>query len=303
MSEPNVECAVENKGNGAGMLRCLKRGDIVVMGVWALLLIYMYIPTFTKWYTEWTRPETYYSHAFLVPIISAFIIWIKRKDLAETAVKPSWTGFLIVVPSLLVFMIGVWSGATAFQSMVFPLIVFGSVVAIFGREIARKLRFPIGYLYFMCVMPGFLITAVSFRIQVLSTIGAAAIMKLIGLNVVRSGVNIIVPNMVDPVQVGQPCSGFRLLISLLALCILMIYLVEGPRWGKAVLLIITIPLSVVLNSIRVAMIALVGNYMGVNAMHSFHDWSGYIMLVLAMVSIFYIARLVKCREFKSIASS
>ena len=304
MSESKApDCAVEKVGNKEGTLRCIKRVDLITIGLSIVALFYLYAPTFKSWYIAWTKEESYYSHAFLVPIISGFIIWLKRKDLAETVVRPSPIGYLIVIPSLLFALVGMWSGATAPQSMVFPLIIFGSVISLLGLQIARKLVFPIGYLYFMCVLPEFIIEALSFRIQVLSTIGATAMMRLIGLDVVRSGVNITVPNLIDVVQVGQPCSGFRLLISLLALCILIIYLVDGPKWGKAILLLFTLPLSVLLNSIRVAMIALVGNYMGVEAMLGFHDWSGYIMLVLAMISLFLLARLVKCREFSSILSS
>ncbi len=108
---------------------------------------------------------------------------------------------------------------------------------------------------------------------------------------------ILLPNV--EVMVGAPCSGFRLLISLFAFTVLYTYLLEGPWWGRTLLVVFTLPLSLLVNSIRITLIALVGEFMGSEAMHSFHDYSGYIVLILAFLVLVSFGRLVKCRKFNS----
>ncbi len=279
------------------LLSDLKLMDIIPIVICVGLILWLYWSVFHNWYDTWMAKESYYSHGVLVPFISAFIIWLKRKHLMRARVAPAPIGYVLLVPSLLVCMVLSWAGGVNLQGLMFPVLMGGLVLVLFGREVGRILRFPVGYLFFMCVLPGDVLTKLSFRIQVISTMGATMMLKLMGLDAAREGVAIHLPNV--EVMVGTPCSGFRMLISLFAFAVLLAYLKEGPRWGRASLVAMTLPLSILLNSLRVTMIAMVGEYMGTDAMHTFHDYSGYIVLALAFVALSLFARLVKCQKFNS----
>jgi exosortase len=271
------------------------------MAVAVILLLLLYHRVFDYWYVEWMKKESYYSHAILVPFISAFIVWLKRKQILETPLGNWPLGYVLILPSLFVFLIMTWAGGSSLQGLVFPFILFGLVLVFFGSAMGRQLRFPIGYLFFMCVLPGDVLTKLSFRIQMISTMGATGILRLLGYDAVREGAAITLPNI--EVMVGAPCSGFRMLISLFAFAFLLAYLKEGPRWGRASMIVVTLPLSVILNSLRIMMIAVVGEHFGSDAMHAFHDYSGYIVLALAFVALSLFARLVKCQRFSSMLVS
>ncbi len=261
----------------------------------------LYMPTFQSWYHAWMAEESYYSHGILIPVISLFIIWLKRNEIASKIVQPDMLGYLLILPSLMIVVLMNWAGGTSVQGFTFPIFIGGIVILLFGRAIAKSAVFPIGYLYFMCVLPGFLLVLLSFRIQVLSTIVATSMLRGLTIDAYREGVSIVLPNI--EVLVGAPCSGFRLLISLFAFSTLFVYLKEGPTWGKIGLIVVTLPLSVLLNSIRIALIAIVGEFMGSDAMHAFHDYSGYIMLLLAFISLSLLSRLFKCQKFNSMLTS
>lgn len=282
-------------------LKDLRWPDLVPIAVAVMLLLWLYDRIFDFWYIQWMREESYYSHAILVPFISGFIVWLKRKQILETLLGASKLGYLLLLPSLFIFVIMTWAGGSSLQGLVFPFILLGLVFVFLGPAMARQLRFPIGYLFFMCVLPGDVLTKLSFRIQMISTMGATAALRLIGYDAAREGAAINLPNI--EVMVGAPCSGFRMLISLFAFAVLLAYLKEGPRWGRASMVFVTLPLSIILNSLRVVMIALVGEHFGSDAMHSFHDSSGYIVLALAFVALSLFARLVKCRKFSSMLVS
>jgi len=279
----------------------LKWTTYIPIGASLALLAWLYMPIFQWWYRMWMADESYYSHGILVPFISAFVVWLKRKQLKGIPVQAYAPAYLVIIPNLLIVVFMFWAGALSVQGLVFPLLLGGLVLVILGRSMARELAFPIGYLYFMCALPGFILTILSFRIQMLSTMGGTVLLRALTFDAYREGATITLPNI--EVLVGAPCSGFRLLIALFALSVLFVYLKEGPWWGKAILIGLTLPLSLVLNSIRIAMIAIVGEFMGSDAMHAFHDYSGYLMLVLAFIALFWLARLVKCEKFNSMLVS
>ena len=275
----------------------IRRDELVLITVGLALMIWLFVPTFKWWYGVWMRDESYYSHGILVPLISGFIVWLKRDLLKKIPVEPAMQGIMLLIAALIATIAASWIDTASIRGLMFPVVIVGLCLALFGRKITRELAFPISYLYFMCVLPGFILTMLSFRIQMLSTMGATLILRILTFDVQREGAIIMMPN--TEVLVGAPCSGFRLLISFLALSVLLAYLVEGPKWGKALIIAFALPLSLFLNSVRIALIAIVGELMGAKAMHSFHNYSGYIVLLAAIVLIHLFSRLVKCRGFNS----
>lgn len=279
----------------------LRLGEIVPLGVCVVLLIWLYVPVVKNWYMEWMKEDSYYSHGILVPFISGFLVWLMRKRLADIPIRPDRWGYVILALFLPVVPLMTWAGATIPQGLVFPFIIFGLSLVLLGREMTKQLWFPIGFLFFMCVLPGDILVKMSFRIQMLSTAGAALVLKLLSLDASREGAVISLPSIT--VQVGAPCSGFRLLISLFAFSSLFAYLVEGPLWSRLALVGITLPLSLVLNVIRITLIGLVGEFMGEHAMHVFHDLAKFLVVVLAFVALWFIARWLKCQKFNSMLLS
>ena len=267
-----------------------------------LLVGLLYWPTFTWWYGDWMNKESYYSHGILIPPISLFIIWLQKQRLKSIPLRPDALGFAIVLLGLVCTLVATLASARTVIGLPFPLVLFGMVLVLFGRQMARQLAFPIGYLYFMCVLPAFLITMLSFRIQMLSTAGATLMLRALSFDAYREGAMIIMPNL--PVYVGAACSGFKMSVTLVAITTLFLYVTEGPRWGRVVLLVSTLPLAVFVNSVRIALVSIVGEYSGSGPMQFFHDnVAPYIEIVMAFALLLLIGRLVKCLKFNSMLMS
>jgi exosortase/archaeosortase family protein len=60
---------------------------------------------------------------------------------------------------------------------------------------------------------------------------------------------------------------------------------------------VSLPLSILVNSIRIMMIGVAGEIAGSSIAHAFHDWSGLISLVLCAVLLFSFAKAMKCKTF------
>lgn len=266
----------------------------IPFAVCMVLVAWLYFPIFRWWYGNWTAKESYYAHGPLIPLISILILWLRSRELKQVSTNPDTRGYVFVVGVLALAVFGYWLGPESLIGLTFPLLISAMTFLFLGWAMAKELAFPTGFLYFMCVMPASIFVPLAFRIQVLSTIGATAVLRGLTFDVVRRGVIIVMPSIT--VQVASECSGFRLLIGTVAFAVLAAYLVNGPKWGKAVLLLATLPVTVILNTLRIALVCLVGEYFGENVMHTVHDYSGLVMVAVAFLILLRLARLVKCRE-------
>ncbi len=287
-------------GNGGTVryLRDLRPAEIVSMLVAFGVMLWVYTPVFVSWWGQWMKKDSEYSHAPLIPFISIFLIWLLWKQLLDAPVKPSASGWFFIVPSLVVMLVMSWAGATNPQGLFFPVLIWGMVIVMLGRAVAKIISFPIAYLYFMCTVPGDILTKITFPIRMISTVGATTILNLFGYQADRIGTEISLPNIV--VNVASACSGFKTLIAMLALAVLFAYLIEAPLWRRGLLVAIMMPMTIVLNSLRITAVALVGNYWGAEAMMYFHDYfSGLLMIAASILILFLLARLFKCLRFNS----
>ena len=287
---------------GAITIQDLRWPAYVPIAACLSLVTWLFRPVFIMWYKSWMMKESYYSHGILIPAISLFLIWLNKKKLKTIPIGSCLPGYLVILAAIIVIIFSTLVNSLTITGLTFPLLLAGMVMVVLGRHLARQLAFPIGYLYFMCTLPGTILTIVSFRIQMLSTMGATLLLKALTFDASREGTMIIMPNL--PVYVGPACSGFRMSVTLVAITVLLLYITEGSRWGRAALFFSTLPVAVFVNSVRIALVSIVGEYQGSESMQFFHDnIAPYIEIVMAFALLILIARLVKCLKFNSILLS
>jgi len=76
----------------------MKRDNLMKIIILSVLTIFAYIPSFIWMVDRWTVRDTCYSHGFLVPLLSAFLVWQKREKLAKLKISPSNSGWLLLGP-------------------------------------------------------------------------------------------------------------------------------------------------------------------------------------------------------------
>jgi exosortase len=273
-----------------------KKFVIAATAISVIAVAVAYRGVFDFWWRKWTEPESYYSHAFFVPIAAVFITWYNRRSLAVQPVRACGWGFLVAFAAVAMGSIG-WLGASgSLMGLMLPAFLLGAILAVLGRAPAKGLAFPVLFLYFMCVLPRSAIAFLSVRAQLISTAGAAAWLHMGGVRAVQQGVDLTLDHV--SVTVGSGCSGFRLLISLLMVATFLANMRRGPLAGRLSLVLVTIPLGILLNSVRVTLIALVGEHFGTKQMLMFHDWSAYPLLLIAAALLIVISRVFGCRRYR-----
>src|SRR5205085_11603535 len=105
-------------------------------------------------------------------------------------------------------------------------------------------------LAFMIPLPDFLYQSVSAQSQLISSQLGVAIIRLFGISVLLEG------NVIDlgsyKLQVVEACSGLRYLYPLLSVGFLMAYMYPAALRWRLLLLLSTIPITVITNSMRIA---------------------------------------------------
>jgi exosortase len=235
----------------------------------------------------WTDPN--FSHGFLVPLFSAFVLWRDRKRLAALTAKPSWFGAVVIASSLAMLIVGTL-GAEFFlarASLVF--LVGGTVIFFLGWAYFRAVLFPWACLFLMIPIPSIIFNQITLPLQFLASRVAAGGLTAIGIPVLRQGNIIALPT--TQLEVAEACSGIRSLVSLGTLAVIYGYLVNENAWRRVALFIAAVPVAVVANGARVAFTGIVAQYWNPDkAQGFFHEFSGWVIFLVSVSMLFLVHR-------------
>jgi len=230
----------------------------------------------------WADPN--YSHGFLVPLFSAFLIWHQWDALKRLAPSGSWLGLPVLFGGIVMLVLGDIAAEEFLLRTSFIVLIAGLVLFHLGAEIFRRVAFPIAFLLFMVPLPALVFNAIAFPLQELAAHNAEWTLDLLGVPVLRDG-NVIHLKDVS-LGVTEACSGIRSLISLLALAVAWAYLTL-PKVGLMVVLVASaVPITIVANAGRVVLTGLVSQYFdAAYAQGFFHSFSGWIIFLFAFVCL------------------
>jgi len=252
------------------------------------LILYSLHPGIT-WLTDSWRYDPFYSHGFLVPLISLFIIWRKRNELR--AGEDEGIGIYVLGFGLLLYAAGIFLRSPHTSALSLIPVLSGLIMHFYGKEVMKKILFPVCFLIFMIPLPG--LNVISFHLQHLTSISAAFMVKTMGVEIYRSGIELYVHGC--QILIGTACGGLRGIISLLMVAAVFVYVLRGSVKRKTILLVLTIPVAILSNIIRVTSAVLVANSCGCEtAMKFFHDYSGILLFIISVIVLIGAAKILKC---------
>lgn len=237
----------------------------------------------------WFQEDSYYSHGPLIPFIAGYILYDRREKLANIPIKSAMPWAILLIPAFYLVMLASRTGMAGQLSYLFLFSMVISVVAIAGWRLAIA-TLP-GTLYFIFMLPfgRGLLDKYTAAFQHISTDITFNIIKLTGLSVLKLETNqILVGNYT--LYVAAACSGLHLLLAMTAFMVFFV-LIGRLAWYKNLFLFaIILPLCLLINGLRVAMIGMVGAEFGDQWGAKFHDWSGYLSIVICFLILMKITR-------------
>jgi len=246
------------------------------------VVIALYAPVLKQLVDQWYN-DADYGHGFLVPVLSAYLIWQRRDKLRLVKRYPSAWGMIIVIMSIGILFAG-RLGAELFLTRISLLgTICGIIVYFCGGALLRAMAFPMAFLLFAIPIPVILYNEIVFPLQLVASKFATWCLETLSLfPVMREGNVLILPGM--KLEVVEACSGIRSLMSLLALAAGFGYLMERSIPVRWLLILAMIPLAIVSNGTRVMITALMANYIGPQAAEGFmHEFSGWVIFLVATV--------------------
>jgi len=273
-----------------------RRKGAASAAVVAVLMLVLFYPVLRWLAGEWLGND-YYSHGPLVPIVSAVLAWRLWVNWPpqEKRIEPANAGLILLVGGLAGYLYALLQRAYFVASLAMIVLIAGVVWYLLGTAALRRLAFPIGFLVFMVPLP--FVEPLSVPMAQLTGTAAAVAVRLFGVPITISGSQVTLPNAA--LVVGAQCSGLRSIVSLLTLVALVIFVLQGPWWGKVLLALSAIPIAILGNVLRVASLLVVANIWGADAGFKFyHDYSSIVFFLSAVALLLLFSRLVKCREIR-----
>lgn len=194
-----------------------------------------------------------YSYGFLVPVISAYICWIKWQEGPAPASTPDYPfGVGVTLAGMAALLVGRLGSVSSleFGSLVVTLI--GLTLLLFGRESLKRYWFALAYL--LLAVPVW--TAAIDRLQepsrLLSAGIATAALHALNIPVLQQGTNIVMP--VHTLAVMRECSGVNQLVAMIAMVLPASYLWLSGTVRRAVLIPVAILITYLSNGFRIALV-------------------------------------------------
>ena len=231
------------------------------------------------------EPPEDMSHGWLVPFVSVYVLWTQRKAFKAAAGLPSWGGFLWMCFFLAVAWLGGRGGQSRIEQLSLIGMIWSTSYALWGRQTARLMLFPAGYLLFTVPISSFT-DFFTIHLRIVSSSVAMALLNGFGVAVEQAGTALFsrVPGAEFNVDVADPCSGIRSLFAMMALIAVYAYYTQKTVFGKSVLIACSVPIAMIGNIARIMSICLMATWFGQDiATGYYHDYSGYIVFLVGVL--------------------
>ena len=252
-------------------------------------ILFAFAPLLRALPDVWFGYETYYAHGAVVPLCAAFIIWDRWPRIKDLPVRGSSWALLPGVLLLLFMWPSLRSDMHSLMSVTFIAVLLCSTWFVAGWQWLRALFVPIAYLAFGLPVFGVIIDRLTQPLQHTSATLAFEMLRLAGQHPLKGEGTIIYLNEYA-MDVGVPCSGLKTLLAVIAIVTFFVIVARLRVWANLVLIALVLPLSLLVNGFRIMLIGVVGNTWGDATAHTFHDYSGYISLIICSVALYYLTR-------------
>ena len=228
----------------------------------------------------WANSETY-AHGVLVAPISAWLAWRLRARLATARMEPWIPGYFGLAGFALLWLLGALSGASEAREFGVIGMFVSSIAAICGKQIARAISFPLGFLFLMVPFGDFLLP---WMMKATADVTVWAV-RALGVPVYQEGLDFVLVS--GRWSVVEACSGLRYLIASAVLGLLYAHLRFRSAGRKLAVIGLSLALPVLANWVRAIGIVLLGHASGMQlATGVDHLVYGWVFFGIVMFSMF-----------------
>jgi exosortase A len=265
-----------------------------------VLVIVALLATFSRhfvWLVEKGWHNEYYGHGFLIPLISAYLIFRRKEHLSTLPRTGFYWGLPLIVIGLALHIFAIATDVNFVQGFGLVIVICGLVMWLWGKPVATDLAFPLIFLMFMVPMGRLLVDKFAQPMQLYGAMIAGGAASFAGIPVHVDGTSMTIPDY--SFEVAIPCSGLKSAIALTALGAVYAYLLVGPMWKRWAIFMASLPVALVANGVRLWLTLVLAASLGPKTAEGFfHELSGILVFIIALAALFGIGSLIGCSQIR-----
>src|SRR5438552_12515743 len=253
---------------------------LIIAAIVVILAIHW--PTAESIVAFWNRSETF-AHGFLFVPIVLVLIWQRRRTLAMLKPSPDALGLVLLACAGAIWLVAYAGEVLVVKQLALVATLWAAVIAILGREVARAIMFPLGFLVLgvpmgEALIPPLMDWTADFTITAL---------QVSGIPVFREGLFFTIPS--GNWSIVEGCSGVRYLIASFTVGVLFAYLSYRRTWKRLLFAAMSIVVPIIANGMRAYLIVMIAHLSNNQLAHGVdHFIYGWVFFGLVMLLLFWI---------------
>jgi exosortase len=246
------------------------------------------------------RKAPEYTHVVIIIPIFLYLAFCRRD-----ALTPPKFDLAVGLPLLLLAVAGaIWSSRMSLRvpdirlSISMLLLItwwFGAIALCLGRRVFHLLLFPILLLFWVVPLPEFLLSRVVVDLQQASASFTYLIFQCFGVPVEKNGVVLSIPGL--SIEVAKECSSIRSSLILIITSMVLTHLLLRSAWRKWLVILLTIPLSVAKNAVRIFTLSMLGTHVDPSFLTGrLHRQGGIVFFSISVIALWFLIRVLQERD-------
>ncbi len=260
----------------------------------------------------WWRPLTttlvlavnddQYTHIFLIVPISIALIFLEWRSVYSAPETNVPLGSALFLLATLIGCVGRIGAERLLPDVGLSLNMAALVtwwiaafVFCFGSRIARRLVFPLCFLYWLVPIPETILSGVVSGLQRSSAWTARELFTAAGVPITQKGVLLYIPQLT--IEVAKECSSIRSTLMLVVTSMVLAHLFLRSMSRKILVVLVAIPLSIARNGFRIFALSMLGMHVDPGFLFgSLHHKGGIVFFVLALAALLLLLWLLRWTE-------
>jgi exosortase len=276
---------------------------LLVTIIGTLVYFFGFVPLFIKgvfvngitsvagWAWEAWKPGTNQEHSKLVPFISLGLVWWHSRKIKEAPKDGSNSGLIFVGVGILLFLLSARCLQPRFALTSLPFLIYGAVLFVWGKAVARIVLFPCAFLVFL--IPVAAVEQATFRLQFIITGAVGFLSNLVGIKIDALGTTLTAADNSFNFAIAEGCSGIRSLFAMTMLTAIYVHLTQREMWKKIVILAFSLAFAIAGNIGRIFTVILVAKFISPKlASGIYHEYSGFVFFPIALLAMLLFSKLI-----------
>jgi exosortase len=247
-----------------------------------------------------------YTHILLILPISVVLIVTERNRREPRPSFRAGSALLVLaamagVAGLELARAGIITADLRLSLEMFAVVTWwiASFIFCFGGRIFQTCIFPLCFLLWLIPIPNIALNHVVYFLQQGSASAARFLFTIAGIPVSQDGAVVAIPGLT--LEIAKECSSIRSSLMLVVTTMVMAHLLLRSIWGKALVILATIPLSIAKNGLRIFILSVLAVYVDPGFLKGrLHHQGGIVFFLLSLASLSALIWLVGWAESKAV---